>query len=151
MRLTGRLIAPFVTTARVLRANARALRVPADDVDGYPRAARTLAPGTFLQVGVEPGDSAAPAGAATSRSRVLVVAGGREHDLARRSLPVLAGALPHGRARLVPGVGHAWSGEEPRLVADVLRTPVADRPLPAVLTEVPGAAPDTGDGQRPTG
>ncbi len=102
-------------------------------------------------MGAELGDFATPAGAATSRSRVLVVAGGREHDLVRRSLPVLAGAFPHGGARLVPGVGHAWSGEEPRLFADVLRASVADRPLPAVLTEVPGAAPDTGDGQRLTG
>ncbi|MEX5721116.1 alpha/beta fold hydrolase [Geodermatophilus maliterrae] len=135
VQLAGRLVAPFVTTGPVLRANARALRVPAEDLDGYVRAARTLAPGTFLRVGSELAGHGVPDGAATSDTRVLAVAGEREHALVRSSLPVLAGAFPHGRARMVPGVGHAWSGEEPELFADVLRAHAADRPLPPALGE----------------
>ncbi|MBM7806737.1 pimeloyl-ACP methyl ester carboxylesterase [Geodermatophilus bullaregiensis] len=135
MRLAGRLVAPFVTTGPVLRADARALRVPAEDLDGHVRAARTQAPGEFLRVGSELAGHGVPDGAATSDARVLAVAGEREHALVRSSLPVLAGAFPHGRARVVPGVGHAWNGEAPGLFADALRAHTAGRPLPPALVE----------------
>ncbi len=151
MRLTGRLMAPFVTTARVLRANARALRVPADDLDGYLRAARTLVPGRSCGWGRSwatspPRPERPPRAAGCSSSR----AGGST-------------TWPGGRSRCWPAhsrtVVHGWSpawatpgaGRNPGCSPTSSGASVADRPLPAVLTEVPGAAPDTGDGQRPAG
>ena len=144
MRAAGRLMAPLLTTTPVLRANARALGVPAEDFEGYARAARSMAPGTFLRVGAELMDHRLPEGARTSPSRVLAVAGEKEQELIRRSLPVIAAAFPEAHARLVPGVGHAWNGEEPALFADVVRAHVADHPLPEALVPV---AP----GERPVG
>jgi pimeloyl-ACP methyl ester carboxylesterase len=135
LRLTGRLVSPFVTTTPLLRANARTLGVAPEDFDGYAAAARAMAPGTFLRVGAELLGYRALATAVGSTSRVLAVAGDREHELIRRSLPVLAAAFPHGMARLVPGMGHAWNGEQPALFADVVRAHVAGTELPAALRE----------------
>ncbi|MFD2091386.1 alpha/beta fold hydrolase [Blastococcus deserti] len=135
MRLSGRLLNPFMTSGPMLRANARALRVPPEDLEAYVREARSVAPGTFLRVGSELTTYGVPAEAGSSPCRLLAVAGEREHDLVRRSLPVLAGAFPRGRARVIPGVGHAWNGEAPELFAEVLLAQVADRPLPPALVE----------------
>ena len=76
-----------------------------------------------------------PPAAVTSASRVLAVAGEREQELIRRSLALVAGAFPRGAARLVPGVGHAWNGEQPALFADLVRAHVAGDELPAALRE----------------
>lgn len=138
MRLAGRLMSPFMTSSVLLRANARALRVPPEDVDEYTRAARAMAPGTFLRVGAELMDHPVPAVSRTSPARVLAVAGEREQGLVLRSLDPVAAAFPQGRARIVPGVGHAWSGEVPALFADVVRAHVADEPLPDALVTPAG-------------
>jgi pimeloyl-ACP methyl ester carboxylesterase len=136
MRVAGRVMAPFMTSSPMLRANARALGVPAEDLDGYAEAARSMARGTFLRVGSELLDYRVPAAAGSSTSRVLAVAGEKEQELIRRSVPVIAAAFPHGRARIVPGVGHAWNGEQPDLFADLVRAHVAGTELPTALREV---------------
>jgi pimeloyl-ACP methyl ester carboxylesterase len=136
MRVAGRVMAPFMTSSPMLRANARALGVPAEDFDGYAEAARSMARGTFLRVGSELLDYRVPAAAGSSTSRVLAVAGEKEQELIRRSVPVIAAAFPHGRARIVPGVGHAWNGEQPDLFADLVRAHVAGTELPTALREV---------------
>ncbi len=135
MRVAGRLMAPVVTTTPLLRANARALGVPEEDFPGFAEAARAMAPGTFLRVGAELMGYRVPGAAAGSTCRVLAVAGEREQELIRRSLPVLSTAFPRGAARVVPGVGHAWNGEQPALFAEVVRAHVADTGLPGALRE----------------
>jgi pimeloyl-ACP methyl ester carboxylesterase len=135
VRAAGRLMSPLMATTPLLRANARALGVPPEDFDGYAAAARAMAPGTFLRVGADLVEYRVPEAAATSSSRVLAVAGEREQELIRRSLPILSTAFPRGAARLVPGVGHAWNGEQPALFAEVVRAHVTDGELPAALRE----------------
>lgn len=135
MRAAGRLMAPVMTTTPLLRANARALGVAPEDFAGYAAAARAMAPGTFLRVGAELVDYRAPEAASGSATRVLAVAGEREQELIRRSLPEIAGAFPRGAARLVPGVGHAWNGEQPALFAELVRAHVTDAELPETLRE----------------
>jgi pimeloyl-ACP methyl ester carboxylesterase len=136
MRVAGRVMAPFMTSSPMLRANARSLGVPPEDFDGYAEAARSMARGTFLRVGSELLHYRVPDAAAGSTSRVLAVAGEKEQELIRQSLPVVAGAFQHGSARLVPGVGHAWNGEQPELFADLVRAHVTGSELPAPLREV---------------
>jgi pimeloyl-ACP methyl ester carboxylesterase len=145
VRAAGRAMAPLLGLGPVLRANARALGVRPEDFEGYARAARAMARGTFLRVGEELLDYRVPAGAGSSPSRVLAVAGGREHRLVLASLPRLAGAYPRGGARVAPGVGHAWNGEAPDLFARTVRAHVAGAPLPAELV---APAPADHDGQR---
>jgi pimeloyl-ACP methyl ester carboxylesterase len=139
MRVAGRLMAPVMTTTPLLRANARALGVPPEDFAGYAAAARATARGTFLRVGGDLLEYRVPEAAAASATRVLAVAGDREQELIRRSLPLIAGAFPQGAARLVPGAGHAWNGEQPALFAELVRAHVAGTDLPAALRE-PAAA-----------
>ena len=143
MRPAGRLMAPVATSGPVLRADARALRVPPEDRDGYLAAARSMAGGTFRAVGAELGAFAVPEAARRSGARMLLTAGEHEHALIRRSLPELAGAFPSAVARVVPGTGHAWPGEQPALFAEALRAHVAGTPLPDRLLAAgpPGGPP----------
>jgi pimeloyl-ACP methyl ester carboxylesterase len=137
MRAAGRVLAPLMTTHVALRANARALGVPPEDVAGYAAAARSMAPGTFLVVGGELMDYALPAGAGRSTTRVLAVAGSEEQALVLQSLPRIAGAFPHGQARIAPGVGHAWNAQSPGLFAAMVVAQVTGAALPSGLSSVP--------------
>ena len=138
LRATGLVLAPLLTTGPALRANARALKVPDEDLDAYVAAGRTMARGTYRRVGGELLGSRVPAGAERSTCRLLAVAGDREHELIRRSVPLLAAAFPRGAGRLVPGLGHAWVGEDPASFAAVLTAHVGDEALPGGLLQVDG-------------
>jgi len=133
MRAAGRVMSPFMSTGVMLRANARALGVPAEDFDEYAAAARSMARGTFIAVGGELMAYSLPASAAGATCRVLALAGGAEQPLILRSLPRIAAAFPNGVARVAPGVGHAWSHQKPELFAAAVRAQVAGTPLPKDL------------------
>ena len=134
MRLFNRIVGPFATSAPLVRANAKALRIPAADLAGYRTAARQMARGTLARVGDEVTVFTIPAAAGSSPCRLLALAGAEENDMILRSLPVLAGGFARADARLAPGVGHAWSGEAPELFAATVRAQIADTPLPAELS-----------------
>ncbi|WP_258725870.1 alpha/beta fold hydrolase [Cellulomonas sp. NS3] len=133
MRVAGRLTGPLLRWPPLIRANARTLGVPPADVDGYVHAASTVAPGTHLRVGAELLDYRLPEAAAASPSRVLAVAGEREHALILQSLTPIAAAFPRGAARVVPGLGHAWVGQDPQLFAAMVDAHVAAAPPPVQL------------------
>lgn len=133
MAAAGRVMAPFMTTSVMLRANARSLSVPPEDVEGYIEEARSMADGTFLAIGRDLMGYAVPAGAGDSTSRVLALAGGDEQSLILRSLPKIAASFAQGEARVAPGVGHAWAGQAPELFAETVHAHVTDQPLPAQL------------------
>ena len=136
MRVAGYAMAPLVTSGPMLRANARALGVPPEDLDGYRAAARAMARGTFRRVGDELLGFRVPAGAGGSSCRLLAVAGGHEHELILKSLPLLASGYPHGAARIAPGLGHAWNGAAPDLFAATVRAQVTGADLPDRLERV---------------
>jgi pimeloyl-ACP methyl ester carboxylesterase len=139
MRFAGRLTEPLLRWPSLIRANGRTLGVPAEDLDGYVRAARTVAPGTHRRLGAELMRYRLPSAAAVSPSRVLAVAGGREHALILRSLAPIAAAFPRGEARVVPGLGHGWVGQDPQLFAAVVDAHIAAAPLPAQLAAPPAS------------
>jgi len=133
MRLFNRVVGPFATSAPLVRANAKALKIPAADLPGYRAAAREMARGTFTRVGEEVTEFKVPAAAGSSPCRLLALAGAEENEMILRSLPALTEGFARAEARLVPGVGHAWSGEAPELFAATVRAHIADTPLPAEL------------------
>ncbi|MEZ0095241.1 pimeloyl-ACP methyl ester carboxylesterase [Streptacidiphilus sp. EB129] len=137
MRLLGRLMAPVVRSGLLLRANARTLKIPSSELDGYLASARAMTRDAFRRVNEEDLDFRVPAQAADSPYPVLAVAGENEHDLVKRSLTEIAEAFGSGEARLVPGVGHGWNGEKPELFTAVIRRRVLGRPLPAELLKPP--------------
>ncbi len=139
MRLGGLVMAPFLSSGPMLRANAKALGVPADDFADYRAAAKAMRPGTFRRVRAELMTFGVPAAAATSSCRLPAVAGENEHELILRSLPRLADRFARGTARTAPGVGHAWVGQAPDLFAAMVRAHIADVALPDQLTPTAGA------------
>jgi pimeloyl-ACP methyl ester carboxylesterase len=139
MRLGGLVMAPFTSSGPMLRANAKALGVPADDFDDYRAAARAMRPGTFRRVGSELMTFGVPPAAATSACRLLAVAGETEHELILRSLPKLADGFARGTARTAPGVGHAWVGQAPELFSAMVRAHVTDTALPDELVHTAAA------------
>ena len=139
MRLTGRLMAPFMTTAPMLRANAKALRVPPEDFPGYRDSAKAMAPGTIRRVTPDVMTFRVPAAAGTSPCRLLAIAGEHEQELVVRSQRELAGGFIHGAAYTAPGVGHAWNGEKPDLFTAMIRAHVLDAALPPELRPVNAA------------
>jgi pimeloyl-ACP methyl ester carboxylesterase len=139
MRLLGRIIDPFATSGPMIRANAKTLKVPAGDFAGYRTAARQVRRGTFARVGDEVTVFGVPAKAGSSPCRLLAVAGANENEMILRSLPILADGFARGKARLVPGVGHGWSGEEPDLFTALIRSHIADADLPPNLFHPAGA------------
>lgn len=58
---------------------------------------------------------------------VLAVAGSREPAYFHRSLRALAAAVPHAQTRLVPGVHHIWTIEQPNFFDEVLGTWIEGR------------------------
>jgi hypothetical protein len=72
----------------------------------------------------------------------FAVAGSHENEMILRSLPILAEGFARGEARLVPGAGHAWSGEAPELFTAMVRAHAADTDLPAGLHR-PAASPSS--------
>ena len=139
MRLAGLVMTPFVSSGPMLRANAKALGVPAEDFGDYQAAAKAMRPGTFRRVGAELMTFGVPATAATSPCRLLAVSGADEHELILRSLPKLADGFAHGTACTAPGVGHAWVGQAPELFSAMVRAHVADTALPEELSCIVGA------------
>jgi pimeloyl-ACP methyl ester carboxylesterase len=136
MRLMGALIAPVMKWGPVLRANARALNVPAEDIDGYRTAARATTRQAFRAVSGEALGFRLPAQAGNSPCPILAVAGENEHDLIKRSAADIAAAFPQGKACLAPGVGHGWNGEKPGLFTAMVRAWVTGDRLPEELVSV---------------
>ena len=138
MRLMGYAMLPFMKRDMLLKAQARALRIPEDRMEGYRTAARAMSLRAFLRVGQELMGFRAEAGLRHATVPTLVLAGEREHELIRRSIPEIVGALPAAEGYLVPGLGHGWSGEAPELFAQVVEAWVTGRSLPEGLMPVGG-------------
>lgn len=133
IRLLGAMMAPVMRSGLLLRANARTLKIPSSELDGYLAAARAMTRDAFRRINEEVLDFRVPPEAADSPCPVLAIAGQNEHELVRRSLTEIAEAFRTGQARLVPGVGHAWNGEKPDLFTAVIRSRVLGHPLPVEL------------------
>ncbi len=138
MRLMGLAMLPVMKRDILLKAQARALRIPEDRIEGYRASAKALSLRAFLRIGHELMAFRAEPGLRHATAPTLVLAGGREQELIRRSLPAIVGALPAAQGYLVPGVAHGWSGEAPELFAQVVEAWVTGRSLPAGLVPVSG-------------
>jgi pimeloyl-ACP methyl ester carboxylesterase len=75
-----------------------------------------------------------PAGLARIRTRTLAVAGSRDTKPACRAVAYLQATIRQAAGRLVPGVGHAWNAEDPRLFTEVVRAWVDEERIHDSLT-----------------
>jgi pimeloyl-ACP methyl ester carboxylesterase len=114
-------IAPLLKTRQGARLNARALKIPADQFDGYRQSLRELSLRSFIAASHNASGFAIPANAADIRTPTLLVAGQHEHPLILASMAQLHHVLPVSQARVVEAVGHAWNGERPQLFSATVR------------------------------
>jgi pimeloyl-ACP methyl ester carboxylesterase len=136
MRLAGYAMLPLMKRDLLLKAQARALRIPEDRVEGYLATAKAMSLRAFLRIGDELMAFRADPMLRDAAAPTLVLAGEREQDLIRRSVPTIVSALPTAEGRLVPGLGHGWSGEAPELFARVVEAWVMAQSLPEELVKV---------------
>ncbi|MEY1555651.1 alpha/beta fold hydrolase [Yoonia sp. R2331] len=132
MKVMGALMSPFVRLPRLARMNAANLGIPDDRIDGYVAAARLTTPQAFRRASNNAVDFEAP-DISGFGGRLLIAAGGKEHALIRDSQTKIAAMVPHGRAAQAPGLGHGWSGQNPRLFAEMVRAMVNNTALPEAL------------------
>lgn len=136
MRLMGYMMLPLMKRDILLKAQARALRIPEERMEGYRTAARAMSLRAFLRIGHELMAFRAESGLRHATAPTLVLAGEREHALIRRSLPEIVSALPAAEGYLVPDLGHGWSGEAPELFAQVVEAWITGWSLPEELMPV---------------
>ncbi len=136
MNVLGMVLLPVLKTDRMIRLNATALRVPDEAYTGYRHAARQMSRRAYLRASGDAGRFQLPRNLAAVACPTLVVAGEHEHALIHQSLGVVTQALPNAHARLAPGVGHGWSGENPTLFAQTIWAWITNAPLPAELRTV---------------
>jgi pimeloyl-ACP methyl ester carboxylesterase len=129
----GYVIAPLAKTGTGARVNARALKIPADRLQGYRHSLRQVSIRSFIAANRDGVTFSAPTNTAEIRTPTLLIAGEREHPLIHHSMPALEALLPHAQCRLVRDVGHAWNAEQPDLFTGVVRAWCAQRPLPEEL------------------
>jgi pimeloyl-ACP methyl ester carboxylesterase len=136
MNIMGKLMAPLLKTGPVLRANARAMRIPAEFYAEYERGMKQLSTRAFQQAGADAAAFRLPANFAGLDCLVLAITAEREHKVIQRSVGLVAAALPRGVGRLAPG-GHGWIAEHPELFNRTLRSWLSGADLPAELRPLP--------------
>lgn len=137
MTALGVVLLPLIKTERMIRMNARALRVPDEAYAGYRNAARQMSRRAYFRASGDAGRFRLPDNVAAITCPTLLVAGEHEHSLIRQSLVTTQAALPMAQARIAPDVGHGWSGERPELFAQTVRAWITDTALPPELRPVP--------------
>lgn len=130
-------IAPLLKTRWGAGLNARALKIPADQFDGYRQSLRELSLRSFVAASHDASGFVIPANAADIRTPTLLIAGEHEHPLIRASMEQLRDVLPVSQARLVEGVGHAWNGERPELFSATVRAWCTHGEVPDRLVDLP--------------
>ncbi len=134
--MMGYAMLPFLKSDRLIRMNANALNVPADQFDGYAASVRQMSRQAYIAASRDAAQFRANPALAEVEMPVLILTGENEHPLIRQSQVELAAALPNATARIAPAVGHGWSGERPDLFAEAVRAWVMDKPLPFGLLKL---------------
>lgn len=107
------------------RAIARAYRIPADDVEIFVSTGLGIRRENIDRLTAEVYDGVRAAdldGLRAGSVPVLALAGEREPKEIRRALAELTSRSDAVTTRLVPGMHHVWSAEDPELFNDVMRT-----------------------------
>ncbi len=121
LNLIGTLAALLIRLRPFARANARALRVPGDKLDGYCDSARQTSVAAFLAANREALTYRPPANLPAIDVPTLLLAGEDEHELTHRSQRSLITTMPKASAGMAENLGHAWNCEAPELFSAVVR------------------------------
>jgi len=134
MTLMAWVMAPLLKTRFGAQMNAKALNIPAAEVEGYREGLRQLSLRSFVTASGDATNYQAPAKLAKVTTPTLVVAGEREHELVHQSMRRLLELLPNAEGAVAPGLGHGWSAENPELFAATVAAWCGDQHLPPGMT-----------------
>ncbi len=124
---------PFRRLDFLIRANQRSLGVPNRYLPQFREDTRNLSADALGRIFSENANFRVPYGLRFVDVPTLVLVGERELEATRLSAREIVGTLQNAQGRMVQGLSHNWSLEEPGLFADTLLAWVENRPLPARL------------------
>lgn len=126
-------MAPLLKTSFGANMNARALRIPVDQRQGYRQSLEELSMRSFIAANRDASSFSQPQALDRVHNPTLLIAGENEHPLIHSSMAVMKKTLPNAQERWAPGCGHGWSGEKPGLFAATVLAWCQGQPLPPQL------------------
>lgn len=130
MRWTVACYLPFRNRSPLVRANMRALGIPAAYEEPFKADTQALTLDGFCRVMTENLTFRMPPDLSRATAPVLVVVGERERKTMRASARQLVAALPNARGVVVERVGHNWNLEAPARFNALVQAFFDDAPLP---------------------
>lgn len=127
------LIQPFLHKDFVIRTIARAMKIPAEDYEGFKEGMLSMSPSSFTRSFLQANSMGLPPGLERVESPVLFVAGEKEPKAVRESQGFLSGLLPNAVNCIAPHMGHGWLAEAPDLHCRMVQAWLRDEPLPEGL------------------
>ena len=138
IRLVGYLLAPFLHNEKMIKANAKGLRIPEVYLHEYILNAKKITQKTFHRITKEAVSFQAPITIKNETHPKLFLAGEREHQLIKNSLSTYKTEYPNSESYLIKGLGHGWSLEDPELFSTMLRRWLKHESLPDGLQAIHG-------------
>ncbi|MEP3106373.1 MAG: alpha/beta hydrolase [Hyphomicrobiales bacterium] len=126
-------MAPFTRLPFMAKQSARMFGLAGEDVNTFAREARKTGLSAIRKTIAQVIDYVLPANLNAITTRILFVAGSKEHETILRSLNVLAANIKYGQAAIAPDLGHGWAGQDPELFAKTVEAHQTASALPQKL------------------
>lgn len=118
-------LAPLATRPKFARKTASMFGLAGSDREAFVRHATRTRPSAFRRGTNDVVAFDLPPNSKDIDTRMLFVAGSKEHELILESLNTFVDAVPYGATLLIEGGGHGWPGTMPELFAKTLQTQIA--------------------------
>ena len=134
LRAMGTMISPIATQRWFRRLSEQAMNIPKGNAMDSWREGPKTTPSTLRRILQEVTRfEMSEATLESISTRVLAVAGSREHSAILKSLSTLQSHLPNGVSGIAPELGHAWPAEAPDLFISCVRSWIIQQEFPKGL------------------
>lgn len=130
LKLFAMLMTPFSRLPFMTKQTARMFGLKGDDVDVFASEARKTRLSAIRRTIRNVINYVPPENLSAIETRILFVAGSKEHATILQSLNWLAAHTKHGQAAIAPGLGHGWAGQDPVLFAKTIEAHQSASALP---------------------
>ncbi len=136
MKISFRLLQPFLHTDFVIKMIARMTKISEDDYAGFKQGMLLMSPSSFTRSFTEAISMRQPPGLNDVVNPVLFVSGEKDPEAVRQSNVMLSETMRNAQSRMIRGMGHGWLAEAPDLHCRMVRAWLNDDVLPEELIEV---------------
>lgn len=136
MKISFRLLQPFLHTDFVIKIIARMTKISKDDYVGFKQGMLLMSPSSFTRSFTEAISMRQPPGLNDVVNPVLFVSGEKDPNAVRQSNVMLSETMRNAQSRMIGGMGHGWLAEAPDLHCRMVRAWLNDDVLPEELIEV---------------